>query len=83
MHASLPHAGKTKEMRLGFASRYVPASVTVYASMKETNRVTELGGSFSLENFGAIVVSGRDEYGHNKIRTHTTTGIPFVNSNPR
>lgn len=83
MHASLPHAGKTKEMRLGFASRYVPTSVTVYADMKETNRVTELGGSFSLEKYGAIVVSGKDAYRHNRIRSGTTTGRPFLNSNPR
>src|SRR5215472_10894105 len=83
MHASLPHAGKTKEMRLGFASRYIPTSVTVYANMKESNRVTELGGSFSLEKFGTIVVSGKDTYGHNRVRTHTTTGQPFVNANPR
>jgi 3-oxoadipate enol-lactonase len=30
MHASHPHSGKTSEMRLGFASRYVPSSVRVY-----------------------------------------------------
>ena len=83
MHASLPHAGKTKEMRLGFASRYVPTSVTVYADMKETNRVTELGGSFSLEKYGAILVSGKDDYRHNRTRSGTTTGRPFLNSNPR
>jgi non-heme Fe2+,alpha-ketoglutarate-dependent halogenase len=83
MHASLPHLGRTKEMRLGFAARYVPTSVTVYADMKETNRVDELGGSFSLDDYGAIVVSGRDDYRHNRIRTHTTRGAPYVNANPR
>jgi len=83
MHASLPHAGNTKEMRLGFAARYVPTCVTIYAHMRETNRVEELGGSFSLGNYGAVVVSGRDDYRHNKIRTHTTRGEPFVNSHPR
>ena len=83
MHASLPHLGRSKEMRLGYAARYVPTSVTVYADMQETNRVDELGGSFSLENYGAIVVSGRDEFHHNRIRTHTTRGAPYLNANPR
>jgi non-heme Fe2+,alpha-ketoglutarate-dependent halogenase len=79
MHASRPHAGKTREMRLGFAARYVPTSVTVYANMRESNRVTELGGSFCLKNFGSVLVSGRDDYRYNRIRTHTMMGKPFVN----
>jgi len=83
MHASLPHLGKSNEMRLGFAARYNPSAVTVYASMKESNRVTELGGSFSLENYGVVLVSGKDEYGHNRVRTHTMKGKPFINANPR
>jgi non-heme Fe2+,alpha-ketoglutarate-dependent halogenase len=83
MHASLPHLGKTRDMRMGFASRYVPSSVTIYEAMRETGQVTELGGSFSLENFGTILVSGKDEHGHNRVRTHTTRGKPFINANPR
>lgn len=83
MHASLPHLGRSQEMRLGFAARYIPPSVTVYAAMRETNHVNELGGSFSLENFGCVLVSGRDEHRHNRFRTHTTRGKLFVNSNPR
>jgi non-haem Fe2+, alpha-ketoglutarate-dependent halogenase len=83
MHASLPHLGRTPEMRLAFASRYVPTSVTIYEAMRGTNRVTELGGSFSLENYGAVVVAGQDEYRHNRLRTHTTRGKPFVNAAPR
>jgi non-heme Fe2+,alpha-ketoglutarate-dependent halogenase len=45
--------------------------------------VHELGGSYSLDNYGAVLVSGRNEYSHNRIRTHTTRGKEFVNSNPR
>jgi len=30
MHASYPHAGKTQEMRMAFANRYVPTCVDVY-----------------------------------------------------
>jgi non-heme Fe2+,alpha-ketoglutarate-dependent halogenase len=83
MHASLPHAAKTNEMRMAFAARYVPTSVTIYEHMKDTNIVTELGGSFSLEKFGAVLVAGRDDFAHNRIRTHTTAGKPFVNALPR
>jgi len=51
--------------------------------MKETNIVKELGGSYSLDQYGAVLVSGRNDYQHNKIRTHTTRGTAFVNYNPR
>ena len=80
MHASYPHAGKTDEIRLAFATRYVPTQVAIY---KDTNRINELGGDFSLENYGAVLVSGRDDHKHNRIRTHTTTGKPFTNCHPR
>lgn len=81
MHASTPNT--TKEMRLAFAARYVPPSVTIYASMKDTGMVKELGGSYSIKNFGVVVVSGKDDYKHNQTRTHTMRGKPFVNSSPR
>jgi non-heme Fe2+,alpha-ketoglutarate-dependent halogenase len=83
MHASTPHLGKTGQMRLAFAARYVPPSVTVYASMKETGMVKELGGSYSIRDFGVVLVSGRDDYKHNRVRTHTTRGKAFLNANPR
>jgi non-heme Fe2+,alpha-ketoglutarate-dependent halogenase len=83
MHASTPHAGKTREMRLAVAARYVPTSVELYGNMKESNIVHELGGSYSLDNYGAVLVAGRNEYAHNRIRTHTTRGKAFVNSLPR
>jgi len=83
MHASTPHAGKTKEMRLAVAARYVPTSVELYGNMKETNTVYELGGDYSLDDYGAVLVAGRNEYTHNRIRTHTTRDKPFVNCLPR
>lgn len=78
MHASVPHRGLTKRMRLAFASRYVPTSVTIYDAMRESNVVRELGGTFSLENYGAVLVAGCDAFRHNRIRTQTTRGRPFV-----
>ncbi|MFF0488644.1 chlorinating enzyme [Nocardia sp. NPDC004068] len=74
MHASHPHAGHTRQMRLGFASRYVPTSVRVYPG---TDTLTEYDTEIALDRYGAVLVSGRDHYGHNRIATTTTTGRPF------
>ncbi|WP_079031800.1 chlorinating enzyme [Streptomyces specialis] len=74
MHASLPHSG-TGEMRLGFASRYVPTCVRVYP---DTDVIEEYGGTVSLDRWGAVLVSGEDRFGHNRMATRTTTGRPFV-----
>jgi non-heme Fe2+,alpha-ketoglutarate-dependent halogenase len=79
MHASLPHSGKSQEMRLGFASRYVPTMVRIYP---DTDMIEEYGGSVSLDRYGAVLVSGENHYDHNKMATHTTTGHPFVTRVP-
>jgi non-heme Fe2+,alpha-ketoglutarate-dependent halogenase len=75
MHASYPHSGKSEEMRLGFASRYVPTSVRVYP---DTDEIVEYGGKVSLDRFGNVLVSGTNEYSYNRIATETTTGHAFV-----
>jgi len=80
MHASHPHAGKTEEMRMGFAARYVPASVRIYP---DTDAIEEYGGRVSLEKYGAVLVCGCDEFGHNRIATQTTRGKLFALSYPR
>src|SRR3712207_7784160 len=43
MHASKPHSAMDKEMRLGFAGRYVPTCVAVYPDTErsEERRVGE------------------------------------------
>jgi non-haem Fe2+, alpha-ketoglutarate-dependent halogenase len=74
MHASHPHSGTTNEMRLGFASRYVPSSVRVYP---DVDVVEEYGGRVSLDRYGAVVVRGNNEYPGNRIVTRTTLGDPF------
>jgi non-haem Fe2+, alpha-ketoglutarate-dependent halogenase len=79
MHASHPHAGKTKNMRLGFASRYVPTSVRVYP---DADTLSEYGTEISLNRYGAVVVSGSDTYGHNRIAATTTTTRPFRTLSP-
>jgi non-heme Fe2+,alpha-ketoglutarate-dependent halogenase len=75
MHASLPHNGKSEDMRLGFASRYVPASVHVYP---DTNEIEEYGGTVSLDRYGAVLVSGKNKYDYNRIARSTTTGHAFT-----
>lgn len=75
MHASFPHLGKSEEMRLGFAARYVPTSVRIYP---DTDYVEEYGGRVSLERYGAVLVSGENKFSHNRMATHTTRGHAFV-----
>ncbi|RKH69154.1 chlorinating enzyme [Corallococcus llansteffanensis] len=77
MHSSFPNASETDEMRMGYAARYVPTRVRVYP---DTESIEEFGGKISLENYGAVLVSGRDEYGYNRIRTHNMRGEPFSRS---
>jgi len=64
MHASLPHLGKTKEMRLGYAARYLPTSVRVYP---HSESLSEFGGTASLDRYHSVLVSGVDRYGYNRI----------------
>ncbi|MEG4940351.1 chlorinating enzyme [Microcoleus sp. F4-D5] len=73
-HSSWPNRGDFNEMRLGFASRYVPTSVKIYP---DTEYLEEFGACLSLEDYGAVLVCGEDRYGHNRIRNHNTRGIPF------
>ncbi len=75
MHASHPHSGKSKDMRMGFVSRYVPSHVRVYP---DTDYVEEYGGKVSLEKYGAVVVSGVNNEPKNRIATRTTTALEFA-----
>ena len=74
MHASHPHAGRTDQMRLGFAARYLPTSVRVYPY---SDGLEEFGGRASLEGFGNVLVAGHDEFGHNTFRLETVDGFRF------
>ncbi|MEU1126572.1 chlorinating enzyme [Streptomyces sp. NPDC005899] len=74
MHASLPNVSTGKGYRMGFASRYVPTSVRVYP---DTDQIEEYGGNISLDKWSAVLVSGEDTYGHNKIGTRTLRGTEY------
>lgn len=74
MHASLPHTSTLKDMRMGFVGRYVPTRVKVYP---DTKILKEYGGEVNLDRYGAVVVSGRDELGYNKIQSSDVFGNLF------
>lgn len=74
MHASYPHSGQSEEMRMGFASRYVPSFVHVYP---DSDHIEEYGGKISLENYGAVQVIGDNAPAYNRLVTHTTRGKAF------
>lgn len=75
LHCSLPHLGQTKNMRLGYAARFVPPQVLIHP---DSDVLAEFGGEVSLENYGAVVVAGENNYTHNRIRATNTLGQPFV-----
>lgn len=74
MHASYPNR-TTNQTRLGYTARYVPTCVKVYP---ETNTVDEYGTVISLEKYGVVLVSGKDEFKHNRVRTENTRGFEFT-----
>jgi non-heme Fe2+,alpha-ketoglutarate-dependent halogenase len=74
MHASCAHAGESNDMRMGFATRYVPARVRIYP---DTTQIEEYGGTIPLTHYGAVLVNGRDDHGHNRIRETNMRGVAF------
>ncbi|MFF9770400.1 chlorinating enzyme [Streptomyces sp. NPDC053086] len=74
MHASHPHSGETDQMRLGFASRYLPTQVQVYPYSDE---LLEFGARASLKKYGCVLTSGEDRYGHNRFVETTVNGFRF------
>jgi non-haem Fe2+, alpha-ketoglutarate-dependent halogenase len=74
MHASLPNTSTGKNYRMGFASRYVPASVRIYP---DTEHIEEYGGAIPLDKWAAVLVNGEDRYGHNKVTSTTLRGTPI------
>ncbi|TQV81086.1 chlorinating enzyme [Aliikangiella coralliicola] len=74
MHSSFPNT-TTNKTRLGFTARYVPTCVKVYP---DTDTVDEYGTVLSLEKYGTVLVSGEDDYQHNKILNSNTRGYVFA-----
>ncbi len=72
IHGSNPNT--SNRQRMGFAIRVVPTHVRVYGGMTEFD---EFGHHFELAKHGCVLVSGGDEFGHNRIRHENAWGDPF------
>jgi len=72
IHGSNPNT--SNRQRMGFAIRVVPTHVRVYGGMTEFD---EFGHHFELDKHGCVVVSGRDQFGHNRLRNENAWGEPF------
>lgn len=73
VHGSLPNISE-RETRFALSTRYVPTHVRVYPGLAQ---YTAHGETFDLSTFASVLVSGTDEYGHNKLRTTNNLGEPF------
>jgi non-heme Fe2+,alpha-ketoglutarate-dependent halogenase len=73
IHGSNPN--DSNRQRMGYAIRVVPTHVRVYGGMTEFD---EFGHQFDLARHGCVLVAGKDEYGHNRVRTENAWGEPFT-----
>lgn len=64
LHASEPNTSKDKT-RMAMAIRYVPTDVRVYANQED--HYTHFGETFPLDKYAAMLVSGEDTFGHNRL----------------
>lgn len=73
VHGSNPN--RSNKQRMGFSIRVVPTHVKVYEGMKEFD---EFGHHFDLARHGCVLLAGKDEYGHNRIKNENAWGQPFT-----
>lgn len=75
VHGSHPNNSK-RSTRFAISSRYVPTQVKVYP---EHSKFFGHGGFFDLDasNYGCVVVSGEDRFGHNRLRDRNNHGDGF------
>lgn len=64
MHGSNPNITKDS-VRFGWASRYTPTHVKVYAGQKEFRHFGEV---LPLDRYATVLVHGEDRYHHNRVR---------------
>jgi non-heme Fe2+,alpha-ketoglutarate-dependent halogenase len=74
VHGSEPNTTE-RETRFAIAGRYVPTHVRVYPDQAG---FTAHGAEFDLGNYGSVLVSGSEGYGHNRMRSHSVLGDGFV-----
>lgn len=63
MHASLPNRTKDR-LRMALVARYVPTNVRIYPNQTV---LQEYGGYADLAKWRAVLVSGSDAYGYNRL----------------
>jgi non-heme Fe2+,alpha-ketoglutarate-dependent halogenase len=63
MHGSLPNVTRDRT-RMAFVARYVPPSVRIYPNQQGLD---EYGGTADLAKWHAVLVSGVDRYGYNRL----------------
>ncbi|MBI0330715.1 chlorinating enzyme [Burkholderia plantarii] len=63
MHGSNPNSTKDS-VRFGWATRYVPTHVKVYAGQESFHHFGEV---LPLDRYSTVLVAGEDRYGHNRV----------------
>lgn len=64
MHGSNPNTTKSS-VRFGWATRFVPTHVRVYADQDEFHHFGEV---LPLDRYSTVLVAGEDRYRHNRVR---------------
>lgn len=64
IHGSGPN--RSSGMRQAFNYRLVPTSVRIYPGQSRHNAM-HMGQNYSLENWGAVLLRGTDEFGYNRL----------------
>jgi non-haem Fe2+, alpha-ketoglutarate-dependent halogenase len=78
VHGSRPNTTK-RETRYAIAGRYVPTHVKIYP---EQDEFMAHGATFDLSRYGAVLVAGRNDFSHNRIRPVDNHGEPFLSGSP-
>ncbi|MEM8908916.1 MAG: chlorinating enzyme [Bacteroidota bacterium] len=73
MHGSYPNITE-RNTRFAISARYLATHVQVYPNAESFQAH---GGHFDLTHYGPILVSGKDDYGHNRLRTENNLGETF------
>lgn len=73
VHGSFPNTTK-RSLRFALTSRYIPTHVRAYPDWTEFHAH---GGHFDLDDWGCVLVSGKDDYHHNRVRTTDNHDRPF------
>lgn len=70
MHGSNPNS-TTDSTRFGWATRFVPTHVKVYANQ---DSFQHFGETLNLDRYSTVLVKGKDSYKHNRVRLPMQTG---------